>query len=68
MKLVYQYAYMTIFFIFKRHQIIFIHYKSRIATAIRNSRLVVDEAHNKHRSDKYAHNCVSVFISIYRVY
>ena len=33
MKLVYQY--MAIFFNFLKHQIIFIHYKSRIATAIR---------------------------------
>ena len=33
MKLVYQY--MVIFFNFKPHQNIFIHYKSRIATAIR---------------------------------
>ena len=33
MKLVYQY--MAIFFNFKPHQIIFIHYKSRIATSIR---------------------------------
>ena len=33
MKLVYQYI--AIFFIFKPHQIIFIHCKSRIATAIR---------------------------------
>ena len=39
MNLVYQY--MAIFFILKPHQVIFIHYKSRIATA--NSRLVVDE-------------------------
>ena len=31
-KLVYQY--MAIFFIFKPHQIIFIHYKPRIAVAI----------------------------------
>ena len=29
------YKYMAILFIFKPHQIIFIHYKSRIATAIR---------------------------------
>ena len=42
MKLVYQY--MAIFFIFNPHQIIFIHYKSRIATA--NTRLVVDEDDN----------------------
>ena len=42
MKVVYQY--MTIFLIFKPHQIIFIHYKSRIATA--KSRLVVDEDDN----------------------
>ena len=33
MKLVYQYV--VIFFIFKPNQIIFIHYKSRIAVAIR---------------------------------
>ena len=33
MKLVYQY--MVIFFNFKSHQIILIHYKSKIATAIR---------------------------------
>ena len=33
MKLVYQY--MVIFFNFQTHQIIFIHYKSGIATAIR---------------------------------
>ena len=33
MKLIYQF--MEIFFIFKPHQIIFIHYKSRIATVIR---------------------------------
>ena len=29
------YQYIAIFFTFKTHQIIFIHYKSRIATAIR---------------------------------
>ena len=36
------YQYMGIFFNFKTHQIIFIHYKSRIAAA----RLVVDEDDN----------------------
>ena len=40
MKLVYQYM-----VIFKPHQVIFIHYKPRIATAI-NSRLVVDKDDN----------------------
>ena len=33
MKLIYQY--MVIFFNFHLHQVIFIHYKSKIATAIR---------------------------------